>query len=223
MNTIDKTQLSNKELMIFNQEVENRKKNPVVAYLIWWFLGFTGGHRYYFKKTQSAVAMTLIFWLGVWIFGLGAIITVIWSLVDVFSIGSWLREDTQRIEAEVFAELQGRGALTQPVNNVATTPTQVQTPTPMTVQTQTTTVTPASTSTLKKAAQPEAMPQSVSANASLSESSSLSLSASQSNVATQTAHGVMNQPKPRFCNQCGAKLVEGAEFCTKCGFKLTTN
>lgn len=61
MNFIDKSQLSDKELIIFNQEVEANKKSPVVSYLLWWFTGVVGGHRYYFGKTASAITMTLIF------------------------------------------------------------------------------------------------------------------------------------------------------------------
>lgn len=105
INTIDKTKLTDRELLIFNQEVENKKKNPIIAYLLWWFTGFMGGHRYYFGKTGSAIAMTLIFWLLVWLFGLGALITGIWALVDVFLINGWLKEDNAKVEAQVFNDL----------------------------------------------------------------------------------------------------------------------
>ncbi|MCD7130284.1 NINE protein [Limosilactobacillus agrestis] len=102
---LDKSKLTDKELLIFNQEVADRKKNPVIAYLLWWFTGFMGGHRYYFGKYGSAIAMTLIFWLLVWLFGLGLIITGIWALVDVFLISGWLKRDNEEVSKEVFDEL----------------------------------------------------------------------------------------------------------------------
>lgn len=210
MNTIDKTQLSSKELMIFNQEVENWKKNSVVAYLIWWFFGFMGGHRYYFGKTQSAVAMTLIFWLGVWVFGLGAAITLIWAIIDVFSIGSWLREDTQKVEEQVFNELQLGKLQSNQATNV--TPAPAQNPTPAPVQNRVS----------QPAPKMENRQTSASFTTSNSVSTSTSLSTSQSGTAvSETAsESTATQTQRQFCNQCGAKLVEGATFCTNCGAKV---
>ncbi|MBN7274903.1 NINE protein [Ligilactobacillus pobuzihii] len=104
-NTYLLSKLTNEEHLLVNSEVEKRKKSPVVAYLLWFFTGFMGGHRYFFHKTGSAVAMTLIFWLLVWLFGLGAIITGIWQLVDVFLINGWLKEDQNKVENEAIQEI----------------------------------------------------------------------------------------------------------------------
>lgn len=100
-----KSKLSNQELLLVNSEVEKNSKSTLVAYLLWWFTGFMGGHRYYFGKTGSAVAMTLIFWLTVWFFGLGFIITGIWMLVDVFQISSWLKADQKEQEQAAIQEI----------------------------------------------------------------------------------------------------------------------
>lgn len=97
--------LTNEERLLVNSEVEKKKKNPVVAYLLWFFVGFMGGHRYFFHKTGSAVAMTLIFWLLVWVFGLGAIITGIWELVDLFLINGWLKQNQNKVEKEAIKEV----------------------------------------------------------------------------------------------------------------------
>ena len=72
---------------------------------MWFFLGTVGGHRYYFGKTGSAIAMTLITVLTL---GFGAIITAIWAIVDVFLINGWLREDQDRIENGLSQELLSR-------------------------------------------------------------------------------------------------------------------
>lgn len=75
------SQLTNEERLLVNSEIEKRKKNTVVAYLLWFFLGTVGGHRYYFGKIGSAIAMTLITVLTL---GFGVIITGIWAIIDVF-------------------------------------------------------------------------------------------------------------------------------------------
>ncbi len=104
-NTYLLSQLTNEERLLVNSEIEKRKKNTVVAYLLWFFLGTVGGHRYYFGKTGSAIAMTLITVLTL---GFGAIITAIWAIVDVFLINGWLREDQDQIENGLSQELLSR-------------------------------------------------------------------------------------------------------------------
>lgn len=112
-----KSELSNQELMLVNSEVEKNSKNAVVAYLLWWFTGFMGGHRYYFGKTGSAIAMTLIFWLLIWALGLGALITGIWALVDVFQIHNWINDDKHSQENSAIQQIMLRRQLRNNSNN----------------------------------------------------------------------------------------------------------
>jgi TM2 domain-containing membrane protein YozV len=75
---------------------EANKKSIVVAFLLWWFLGWAGGHRFYTNRTGSGVVQLLIFIVGavltivyvgfLILFALG-----IWWLVDAFLIPSWIR------------------------------------------------------------------------------------------------------------------------------------
>ena len=51
----------------------------VVAYLLWFFIGTFGAHRFYMKKTGSAVAQ-LILTITI----IGAIVSGIWVLIDAF-------------------------------------------------------------------------------------------------------------------------------------------
>ncbi|MFT8337487.1 TM2 domain-containing protein [Schleiferilactobacillus harbinensis] len=95
-------QLTTQERILVNSEVEKRKKSTVAAYLLWWFTGIIGGHRYYMGKTGSAVAMTLI---TVLTFGIGIIVTGIWWIVDAFSIPRWIQEDQDRIEVQAATEI----------------------------------------------------------------------------------------------------------------------
>lgn len=95
-------QLTAQERILVNSEVEKRKKSTVAAYLLWWFTGIIGGHRYYMGKTGSAVAMTLI---TVLTFGIGIIVTGIWWIVDAFFIPRWIQEDQDRIEVQAATEI----------------------------------------------------------------------------------------------------------------------
>lgn len=95
-------QLTTQERLLVNSEVEKRKKSTVAAYLLWWFTGIIGGHRYYLGKTGSAVAMTLI---TVLTFGIGIIVTGIWWIVDAFLIPRWIQEDQDRIEVQAAIEI----------------------------------------------------------------------------------------------------------------------
>lgn len=72
------------------------KKSVGVAYLLWFFLGGLGGHRFYAGKTGTAIAILaltivggLLAFAGVGLFLLA--IAGIWVLVDAFLIPGWIR------------------------------------------------------------------------------------------------------------------------------------
>jgi TM2 domain-containing membrane protein YozV len=89
MNTASQTGLSadTQALMAF----ESSKKSTGVAYLLWFFTGGFGGHRFYLGRTGSAVGqliLNVLGWCTVW-FGVGVIFFValgIWLLIDLFTI-----------------------------------------------------------------------------------------------------------------------------------------
>ena len=75
---------------------ESNKKSAGVAYLLWFFTGGVGGHRFYAGRTGSAVAqlmLTILGWATIW-FGLGFVFLSalgIWLLVDVLLLGGMIR------------------------------------------------------------------------------------------------------------------------------------
>ncbi|MCR5914670.1 NINE protein [Corynebacterium sp. zg254] len=73
-------------------EYDDRKKNPLVMWLLWLFLGTVGAHRYYLGNIVYAVFMTLT--LG----GFG-----LWTLIDAFFIAFEMRRKNRAIRAEIFA------------------------------------------------------------------------------------------------------------------------
>lgn len=101
---------SKHDRILINTEIEAKGKKAVVAYLLWFFLGSFGAHRFYLGKTGSAIAqlsLAVLGYLTVWLiigFFFLAIVWV-WVLIDVFLIGGMIREDHARIERNVRATL----------------------------------------------------------------------------------------------------------------------
>lgn len=90
-----KKDLSAEELTMINMEMERRKKSPAVMWLLWFFTGGLGGHRYYLGDIGRAVAMTLT--LG----GIG-----IWTLIDAFFIGKRLAQKNAELEVEIINQVK---------------------------------------------------------------------------------------------------------------------
>ena len=77
--------------MLVEQKVANGKKSTGVSYLLWFFLGGFGGHRFYLGRTATAVVQLIITVIGCFtLFPL--IITGIWLLIDAFLIPGIVRE-----------------------------------------------------------------------------------------------------------------------------------
>src|SRR5438876_149124 len=77
---------------------EANKKTAVVAYLLWFFLGWFGAHNFYLGRTGVAVAQ-LILTLTI----VGWIITIVWVLVDAFLIPSWVRQQNNLLAVQLGA------------------------------------------------------------------------------------------------------------------------
>ncbi|MBS0949168.1 TM2 domain-containing protein [Weissella minor] len=89
------SQLTTNERVLVNSEVQSKGKNMALAYILALFLGLLGAHRFYMGKTGSGVTMLLITILTL---GFGAIVTGIWTFVDLFLIPGWVRDDNSTIE-----------------------------------------------------------------------------------------------------------------------------
>jgi TM2 domain-containing membrane protein YozV len=119
-------------LMLF----ESSKKSTGIAYLLWFFTGGVGGHRFYMGRTQSAViqlVLAILGWSTIW-FGLGFIFLAplgVWVLIDAFMIPGWIAEHNNKLMARLnkaaepsgvdgvadqlakFAALKEQGAITE--------------------------------------------------------------------------------------------------------------
>ena len=86
------------QLAMVGQEVDRKAKSKGIAYVIWFFLGGIGGHRYYAGNIGMGLAMTLT--LG----GLG-----LWSLIDVFFIGGAIERTNAQMEMEAIQLVKSYG------------------------------------------------------------------------------------------------------------------
>ncbi|CAH0119189.1 MULTISPECIES: TM2 domain-containing protein [unclassified Paenibacillus] len=95
-----KAQLDARELLLLESEVKNAGKNMVIAYVLWYFLGIFGAHRFYMGKTGSAIAQLILS-----ITFIGLIVTSIWWIVDAFLVHTWVKEHNRQIETRVLHDI----------------------------------------------------------------------------------------------------------------------
>ncbi len=85
---------------------EANKKSVGVAYLLWFFLGGLGAHRFYAGKAFTAILLLLLFLLG-WmtvIIGVGFVflgIVGLWLLIDAFLIPGWIRNENMKLVQKI--------------------------------------------------------------------------------------------------------------------------
>ena len=81
---------------------ESGKKSAGISYLLWFFLGGFGAHRFYLGRTGSAIAMLVIYVVS-WILtfvaigALGLIVIGIWWIVDAFLIPGMVRDNNESL------------------------------------------------------------------------------------------------------------------------------
>lgn len=95
-NLLYKQDLSAKQLGMVESEMNSKKKNTAVAWLLWLFTGGLGGHRFYLGDTGYAVCMLFFGWCT-----LG-----IWPLVDAFFISKNLEKKNNAIELDVITRVK---------------------------------------------------------------------------------------------------------------------
>ena len=74
------------------------KKNVLVAYVLWFFLGLFGMHNFYLKRINVGL-IQLILTITV----VGIAISMIWVLVDAFFIPAWVRNHNTELAMQLGA------------------------------------------------------------------------------------------------------------------------
>lgn len=94
-NMLIKNELNGEQLAILKGEMDKKAKSKTTMYLMWFFLGVLGGHRFYLGDIGMGVAM--LFTLG----GLG-----VWALIDVFFIGKRCEAKNEALELEIIQQIK---------------------------------------------------------------------------------------------------------------------
>lgn len=102
--------LTEQQQLLVEQRVTNEKKSTGVAYLLWFFLGYLGGHRFYLGRVGSALGMIALLIVGVvttyFVVGFFLLIALaIWALVDAFLIPGMIRADLQAARVRIGNEV----------------------------------------------------------------------------------------------------------------------
>lgn len=94
---------------------EANKKSTGVAFLLWFFTGGVGGHRFYLGRTGSAVGqlvLSVLGWLTIW-FMVGILFLIpvaIWLLVDVFLISGMVEDHNRALMQRLNAAPKRAGS-----------------------------------------------------------------------------------------------------------------
>jgi TM2 domain-containing membrane protein YozV len=102
--------LSTQQQILVEQRVSNEAKSALVAYLLWFFLGPFGAHRFYLARGGSGAAMLILFIVGlatlVIFIGIPLVLGVlIWLLVDAFLIPGMVDQLRQGTRTRATHEL----------------------------------------------------------------------------------------------------------------------
>lgn len=93
--------LSTNEMMLIEQRVTNDGPSTAVAYLLWFFLWFLSGHRFYLGRPASAVLQIISYFL---------LVGFIWLFVDAFLIPGMLREKRAEMRQRMMVEMMALGS-----------------------------------------------------------------------------------------------------------------
>lgn len=97
---MQKSQLDTRELLLLEQELKRHGKNMAVAYVLWYFLGLVGGHRFYMGKNGTAIVQLI---LTITIIGIP--FTWIWWVVDAFLVHTWVRDQNREMELRLLDQM----------------------------------------------------------------------------------------------------------------------
>jgi len=93
--------LSTAQLTLIEQRVTNDGPSQGVAYLLWFFLGGLGGHRFYLGRPGTAILM-IVLWILL-------IVTPIWWLIDAFLIPGMIRAKRDDIRRKMTMDMLAAG------------------------------------------------------------------------------------------------------------------
>lgn len=113
--------LTTQEQILIEQRVTNEAKSIGVAYLLWFFLGGAGAHRFYLGRTASGFAMLALLVVGIItapivIGGVLLAILGIWAIVDAFLIPGMVQKHKSEVRNRLSIDAQISNVADMPVD-----------------------------------------------------------------------------------------------------------
>jgi TM2 domain-containing membrane protein YozV len=102
-NIVARSGLTTEQQLIVNSELEKKRKNKGIAYLLWFFLGGFGGHRFYVGDTGIAIGMILVWIIGWFTF---FIPSIIWVIIDAFLLSKRVDTYNETAELEIIQKVK---------------------------------------------------------------------------------------------------------------------
>ncbi len=104
------TTLTPEQQLLLEQRLRKERKSLLVVYLLWFFLGPLGLHRFYLGRLASGAALALLAVTGLFLmyYGYGVIVLTIvglWLLLDAFRIPKMVEEDVQQRRMIISREI----------------------------------------------------------------------------------------------------------------------
>lgn len=103
-------ELSTTEQMLSEQRVTDDAKTSGVAYILWFFLGGLGAHRFYIGRPGSGLAIFALIVLGVALTpspvgSLLLVIGVFWVVADLFLIPGMIHSQNDAVRENLLRQL----------------------------------------------------------------------------------------------------------------------
>ncbi|RUU29768.1 TM2 domain-containing protein [Mesorhizobium sp. M6A.T.Ce.TU.016.01.1.1] len=112
--------LSTQQQILIEQRVANEAKSIGVAYVLWFFLGLLGAHRFYLGRKGSGAAMLALAVIGILSAPVGGTVLLagvaIWALVDAFLIPGLVQAHKNDIRRNLGIEAMISDAAEFPVD-----------------------------------------------------------------------------------------------------------
>ena len=85
------------DCILIEQRITNEAPNVAVAYLLWFFLGWVSGHRFYLGRWKTALLQILLFFVA---------IGFVWLFIDLFLIPGMVRDIRETMRTDLSARLR---------------------------------------------------------------------------------------------------------------------
>lgn len=94
--------MSDTRNLYIEQRIANEKKSAAVAYILWFFLGFFGAHRFYLGRWVSGLIQLVLFGIGsalafILVGYLPLAVLGLWWLIDAFLIPAMIAGDIREL------------------------------------------------------------------------------------------------------------------------------